>query len=216
MTVRFGDCVFDSETRQLLRKGEAVHLPPKTFRLLEALLERRPKALSKEALMELLWPGTFVAEGNLARLVAELRDAIGDDAHDPRFIRTIHGFGYAFPAEAKTGGPPISTGPAVVFKLIWGDREIALVEGENMLGRDPLSVACIDVASVSRHHAKIIVSGDKASLEDLGSKNGSFVRGRRVKTSTALRDGDALRLGSVPLVLRRFESGGTTETARSQ
>lgn len=216
MTVRFGDCVLDADTRQLLRRGEAVHLPPKSFRLLEALLERRPKAVSKEDLMELLWPGTFVAEGNLARLVAELRDAIGDDAHEPRFIRTIHGFGYAFPGDVRASGPQVRKAPEVIFKLIWGDREIALAEGENLLGRDPLSVACIDVASVSRHHAKIIVSGDKASLEDLGSKNGSFVRGRRIKSSTAIHDGDAIRLGSVPLVLRRFGSGGTTETARSQ
>ena len=215
MTVRFGDCVFDRETRELHRRGDPVHLPPKTFRLLEALLERRPKAISKEELMESLWPGTFVAEGNLARLVAELREAIGDDAQEPRFIRTIHGFGYAFHGEAAAGRPGTEPG-AVVFKLIWGDREIALSEGENLLGRDPLAVACIDVASVSRHHARIVVSGDKVTIEDLGSKNGTHVRGRKVKTAAPLHDGDPIRLGSVPLVLRRFEAGGTTETARSQ
>ena len=215
MAIRFGDCVLDPDTRELRRGGELVHLPPKTFRLLEVLLERRPKAISKEELLETLWPGTFVAEGNLARIVAELREAIGDEAQEPRFIRTIHGFGYAFQAEAsQQRGRTAAAGP--VFKLIWGDREIALSEGENLLGRDPLSVACIDVASVSRHHARIVVAGDRITIEDLGSKNGTHVRGKKVKGSAPLRDGDPIRLGSVPLVLRRFESGGTTETARSQ
>jgi pSer/pThr/pTyr-binding forkhead associated (FHA) protein len=100
-----------------------------------------------------------------------------------------------------------------VFKLIWGDREIALEEGENLLGRDPLSVACIDVASVSRHHARITVTGDQATIEDLDSKNGTYVRDRKLRGATPLADGDALRLGSVPLIFRRFGSGGSTQTA---
>ena len=215
MTVRFGDCVFDRETRELHRRGDPVHLPPKTFRLLEALLDRRPKAISKEELMESLWPGTFVAEGNLARLVAELREAIGDDAQEPRFIRTIHGFGYAFHGEAAAGRPGTEPG-AVVFKLIWGDREIALSEGENLLGRDPLAVACIDVASVSRHHARIVVSGDKVTIEDLGSKNGTFLMGEAVTTPIALSDGDRLRIGTVEMTVRRYVGGVSTQSARSQ
>jgi DNA-binding winged helix-turn-helix (wHTH) protein len=88
MRLSFGDCIFDGPSRQLHRAGAPVHVPPKTFRLLEVLLEQRPAAVSKETLMDTLWPGVFVAEGNLARLVAELRDAIGDDAHAPRFVRT--------------------------------------------------------------------------------------------------------------------------------
>jgi DNA-binding winged helix-turn-helix (wHTH) protein len=208
LTIGFGDCVLDNETREVLRGGKPLHLQPKGFKLLEVLVERRPKAVSKEELMGLLWPKTFVAEGNLARLVAELREVIGDDAHEPRFIRTVHGFGYAFHGKAA---PASKDRP--VFKLIWGDREIALEEGENLLGRDPLSVACIDVASVSRHHARITVTGEEATIEDLGSKNGTWVLGRKLKNATPLHDGDALRLGSVPLMFRRFGSGGTTQTA---
>jgi DNA-binding winged helix-turn-helix (wHTH) protein len=216
VTLRFGDCVLDGGTRELFRGSEAVHLTPKAFRLLELLLERRPNAVSKEELMEALWPGTFVAEGNLARLVAELREAIGDDGGARPLIRTIHGFGYAFPADVRSGkARPRSESP-FVFKIIWADREIALAEGENVLGRDPLSAACIDVASVSRHHARILVEGGKASIEDLGSKNGTQVRGRRIDKPTEVRDGDALRLGSVPLVVRRFGGVGTTQTERSR
>jgi DNA-binding winged helix-turn-helix (wHTH) protein len=208
LNIGFGDCVLNNETREVSREGRPLHLQPKAFRLLEVLVERRPKAVSKEELIGLLWPKTFVAEGNLARLVAEVREAIGDDAHEPRFIRTVHGFGYAFHGKATS-----AAGERPVFKLIWGDREIALDEGENLLGRDPLSIACIDVGSVSRHHARITVTGDQATIEDLDSKNGTYVRGRRLKGGAPLHDGDALRLGSVPLMFRRFGSGGTTQTA---
>jgi len=215
VTVRFGDCVFDAETRELFRSGKPVHLPPKSFRLLELLLERRPKAIAKEELLQLVWPGTFVAEGSLTRVIAELRDAVGDDAREPRLIRTIHGYGYAFqgPATAEARRPTAS--PGTVFKLIWGDREIALGEGESVLGRDPMSLVCVDVASVSRHHARILVDGDRATLEDLGSKNGTYRRGRRLKSPEALQDGDEIRIGTVPMVFRRFSGGATTETARS-
>ena len=213
MTLRFGECVFDPETRELFRAGETVHLAPKSYRLLEQLLEQRPKAISKEKLLELLWPGTFVSEGNLTRIVAELRDAIGDDAREPRLIRTIHGFGYAF--QGGTAASPRTAAAGPVFKLIWGDREIALAEGENVLGRDPLSFVCVDVASVSRHHARIVVEGEVATLEDLGSKNGTFLRGRKLGKPASLRDGDEIRIGTVPMRLRRFGPDGSTETAGS-
>src|SRR6266536_2071322 len=101
MRVRFGDCVLDSETRQLFVGGEEVHLQPKAFQFLELLLENRPKALSKDALHEKLWPGTFVSDGTLTSLLAEIRDAVGDDARKSRFVRTVHRFGYAFCGQAQ-------------------------------------------------------------------------------------------------------------------
>ena len=216
MRLSFGDCIFDGRSRQLHRAGVPVHVPPKTFRLLEVLLEQRPAAVSKETLMDTLWPGVFVAEGNLARLVAELRDAIGDDAHAPRFVRTVSRFGYAFHGEATADGDLHSErGPAPPFRLFRGDAEIHLADGENVIGRDPAVHVPIDDGSVSRHHARIVIDGFAARLEDLGSKNGTFVQGRRVEGVVPLRDGDAIRLGSVALVFRRFEPGGPgpTETA---
>ena len=57
---------------------------------------RRPAAVSKAEIQEHLWPDTFVSEANIPTLVAEIRDAIDDDARQPRFIRTVFGFGYGF------------------------------------------------------------------------------------------------------------------------
>ena len=218
MRLSFGDCVFDGPSRQLFRGGVPVHVPPKTFRLLEVLLERRPAAVSKESLMETLWPGVFVADGNLARLVAELRDLIGDDAHAPRHLRTVSRFGYAFHGDAvESADAEPRRAPAAPFRLVRGDAEIRLVEGENVIGRDPSVHVSIDDGSVSRHHARIVIDGFSARVEDLGSKNGTFVQDRRVDSAVPLRDGDAIRLGSVSLVFRRFAPGGAeaTQTATS-
>ncbi len=98
MPANFGDFTLDESRRQLLRGGEAIHLSPKAFQLLSILTHETPRAISKRDLQERLWPDTFVTEGNLSGLVAELRTALDDDAHDPRFIRTLYGFGYSFAA----------------------------------------------------------------------------------------------------------------------
>ena len=96
MTLRFGPFVLDLDTRQLTRGGGDIHLSPKAFELLETLILDRPKVLSKDVLQQRLWPETFVAEANLSNLVAEIREALGDRARSPLFVRTAHGFGYAF------------------------------------------------------------------------------------------------------------------------
>jgi DNA-binding winged helix-turn-helix (wHTH) protein len=103
VVVRFGDCWFDGETRQLFREEDVVPLSPKAFRLLEHLIQEAPRAISKDELHRVLWPHIFVSEGNLARLATEVRWAIGDSAHNPRFVRTVHGFGYSFSGELLLG-----------------------------------------------------------------------------------------------------------------
>lgn len=213
MRLQFAECILDRDTRELLRAGRVVPMPPKLFQLLETLIEARPRALSKTELHQALWPDTFVSDANLANLIADLREALGDDARDARIIRTVQRFGYAFQAEADPVSPSGASPSA--FRLVWGDREISLSEGENILGRDRSAIAWIDVYSVSRQHAKIVISGDAATLEDLGSKNGTFARGAPVLRPTALVDGDEIRIGTAVMTLRRF-SGVATQTARSQ
>ena len=95
MPIDIGECRFDSVRREVRRGSERVHLSPKAFELLGILLERRPRAVSKDELMLLLWPKTFVTEASLAVLVGEIRRELKDDAREPRYLRTIHGFGYA-------------------------------------------------------------------------------------------------------------------------
>src|SRR5438132_13808854 len=110
MPVQFGEFTLDDASRQLLGTAGEVRLSPKAFQLLSTLIQERPKAVSKSDLQERLWPETFVTEGNLAGLVAELRSSLGDDSREPRFIRTLYGFGYSFAApvtDVAGGAPPI-------------------------------------------------------------------------------------------------------------
>lgn len=99
MRLHFDDIVFDSDARSISRAGSPVHLSGKAFLLLEILLTERPNPVRKEILFERLWPDTFVSEANLASLVKEVRAALGDDARNPRYVRTAHRFGYAFTAD---------------------------------------------------------------------------------------------------------------------
>ena len=210
MRLRFGDCQFDADTREIFRAGKPVHVSPKAFDLLGALIERRPKATSKDELHRLLWPETFVSDANLPNLVAELREALGDDAREPRIIRTVPRFGYAFRADVS-GGSPDPTPSS--FLLIWGDREIALRAGKNLIGRDENGTLWIDDVLVSRRHARILVEDDSATLEDLGSKNGTFVRGERIESPVKLRDEDLITIGPASLIFRILHHGGSTQTA---
>src|SRR5512143_2667380 len=189
------DWVFDSDIREVSRGGRALPLSPKAFSLLELLIRRRPNAVSRADIHEHLWPGTFVSPANLANLVVELRAALGDDAHKPRIVRTVPRFGYAFAADAarEPDNAPARSPAPFICRLVWGPREIALDPGENLIGRDRDSVVWIDDASVSRRHARISVDDSEAMIEDLGSKNGTFLRGRRIEKPARLTDKDAIK-----------------------
>jgi DNA-binding winged helix-turn-helix (wHTH) protein len=210
MRFLFGDCVFDLGTRQLVRDGQVVPVSPKAVELLHLLLEQRPDVVAKGAIHDRLWPSTFVSESNLSTLVSELRQALGDDARQPRHLRTVHGFGYAFCGEAIAVGAVVQS-PRVAPRLVLGTREIPLGQGENVLGRDPGSVVWIDSPRVSRRHAVVRVSKDEAVVEDLGSKNGTFVNGCRLEAPARLRDGDRLEAG-VLMTFRASARGDSTET----
>ena len=216
MRVRFSPYVLDLESRQLLRGDDVVHLSPKAFDLLSILVSHRPKALSKSDLQERLWPGTFVVEKNLANLVSEIRDAIGDDPSNPRFIRTVHRFGYAFRETVPRGeaGRSASRGGEVSFRLKWMNSRVTLEEGEHVIGRDPDAEIFLNSAGVSRRHARIGISAGRATIEDLGSKNGTFVGDQRVEGSRSLGDGDIIGVGSVKLTLRIFQTPSSTKTER--
>jgi DNA-binding winged helix-turn-helix (wHTH) protein len=215
MKVRFERCVFDSETRQVSRDGRIVGLSPKAFSLLELLIRDRPKAISKEDIHGHLWPGTYVSEASLANLIMELRTELGDEARRPRIIRTVHRFGYAFCAAAlagdEAGASPASSGVESEHRLIWGLREIALRPGENRIGRDRNAVVWVDDSSVSRRHARIVIDeSGAATLEDLGSKNGTFLKGRRIRRATPLSDKDEVTIGNAAMTFRVLGSIGST------
>jgi DNA-binding winged helix-turn-helix (wHTH) protein len=205
--VRFGEFELDEGRRQLLRNGEPLPLPAKHFLLLQLLIERRPNAIPKRELYDRLWPSTFVSPDNLPSLIAELRTTLGDDAHHPRFIRTVHGFGYAFCGEIEAA--PRDADPPCVAVLIGDHIDLRLGEGETIIGRDRSLRCAVDDPSVSRHHAAVSCADGSCSIRDLGSKNGTFVGGVRVTVPRALCDGDTITLGNVRLAFRRAAAEST-------
>jgi DNA-binding winged helix-turn-helix (wHTH) protein len=212
MRVVFGEWIFDSDARLLSRGGEPAPLTPKAFDLLDLLIRERPRAVAKAEIHERLWPGTFVSESNLPNLIVELRAALGDSARPGRIIRTAARFGYSFGADARArdGSIPDPIAPGPAYRLIWGKREIALDPGENLIGRDRDSVVWIDDESVSRRHARVVIDSEGATLEDLGSKNGTYVGEEKLRTPRPLADRDQMTIGPARMVLRIVRRTGST------
>jgi DNA-binding winged helix-turn-helix (wHTH) protein len=216
LRLHFGDFTLDVDSRQLFRSGAEVHLQPKSFELLELFLRSPRKALSKRHIRACLWPDTIVGESSLTVCVAGLRAALGDDAKAPRYVRTVYGYGYAFEAESQvhagTSTASESTKTSVAARVIWETRVTPLSDGENVLGRDAEATVRIDARGVSRRHACIHVRGERATLEDLGSKNGTYVGEgvTPIEEPTLLADGSTFRLGRVSLVFRNSPLVGST------
>lgn len=217
MRVLFNDIVVDAASRLVQRAGAPIHVSPKAFDLLVTLVNERPNVLSKEDLHQRLWPDTFVSDASLSMLVAEVRAALGESGREPGAIRTVHRRGYAFQAEATELPPgetapsaPPSRGPAPrVCCLVTASSQFPLVPGVNTIGRDPASRVWLDSPSVSRAHAQLVVSADAATIEDLGSKNGTVLRGERLTGLARLADGDDLRFGSVAATFRSWAAHPT-------
>ena len=217
MRLTFGGVILDTDARQLLRGAEPVSLSPKAFDLLVCLVENRPSALSKDVLHDRLWPGLFVSDTNLAGLVAEIRRALGDDARTPRFVRTVQRFGYAFAGTVESEGFSATLkgrptwSPAT--RLLAGARNAS--DPPRRRREHPGTRPERRSARLEQHLAPPRADhrrGASAYLEDLGSKNGTFLRGRSVSGRETLADGDTIKLGAVAFVFRAPASDRSTRT----
>ena len=222
MRLQFGPFTLDTETRQLLRDGSELHLSPKAFELLWSLVEHRPRVCDKSELLTRIWPDTYVVDANLNVLIGEIRKVLEDSAKQPRFIRTVHGVGYAFcgtAADVKAAAKdearpaPARQTPCWVFAK---EGTFRLSDGENVVGRDPECAVWLDADSVSRRHARLVVeSADRrVFLEDLASKNGTRLGGVRIRARVEVADGDELAFGEVKVKLRSWSAATGAETKR--
>ena len=214
MKITFGDFTLDTGTRQLLRDRQRaeVHLSPKAFDLLAILIASRPGVVTKQSLRDRLWGGTNVVDANLNNLASEIRTALGDDRQQPRYVRTVHGVGYAFCGTAEGDRPVALDHTTSRLWLVHEGRSIVLEQPETIIGRDPKCAIWIDVPGVSRRHASIRLVSDgvttTAVLEDLASTNGTFVNDRAVDTPVTLADGQTIRVGEATLTFRASSSAG--------
>lgn len=208
---RFGRFEFDAVTRRVRRDGEDIHLAPKAFELLAALLNGAPRVVSKRELHARLWPGGVVADATLVALVKQLRAALDDRDRAAPLIRTVHRVGYALEIPLERRAPAM---PNVAARwLTVGRRRLSLAIGENIVGRDETASVRLNDPMVSRRHARIVVSGSGAHIEDLGSKNGTFIDGQPIAAHPMpLRDGIQLAFGTVLVTYGESGNGMPTLT----
>jgi DNA-binding winged helix-turn-helix (wHTH) protein len=207
LSYRFGPFRLVPDQRRLERDGVPVALTPKAFDVLVALVRHRTRALSKDDVLAMVWPGTVVEEGNLAQQVLVLRRALRE-AGD--WVATIPRHGYRFVAPVLEEQDASATPVTSPHCLVWNDRQFPLAEGITIVGRADDADLQILLPSLSRHHARIVVRGMEATLEDLGSRHGSWRGATRVQTPMTLFAGDEVRLGTAVLVYRLVLPGDTT------
>jgi len=215
---QFDDFLLDSSSRQLTRSGRQVPLSPKAFDVLVLLLAERPGVVTKATLLDRVWADAPAAgDASLTVVIADLRRALGDSPQAPRYLRTVHRFGYAFCGDATVDGAAPSGGdrrqPATRVVLTWADETRRLADGEHLIGRDPECAVWLDVPGVSRRHARLRIDGQRVTIEDLGSTNGTFVDDVPVTGSQPVLHGQRIHFG--PLEVRFRQSTAAVRTIKT-
>lgn len=204
----------DASARVVRRGSDEVHLPPKAFDLLALLVARRPNVVPHDQLHAKLWPGVHVSETSLAALITQLRKALSDTASET-VIRTVHRVGYAFVGDASLVGEPM-TPRGSEWRVLWRGQSILVPNGESIIGRDRTCTVQLDADSISRRHARLVIAGPIASIEDLGSKNGTWLAGERLVGRARLAHGTSVRLGSETIRLEVDTTDDPTRTLQSE
>jgi DNA-binding winged helix-turn-helix (wHTH) protein len=216
MAYRFGPFLYDDVERCLLRDDVEIPLTHKTRELLLFFLENPLRLLPREQIVARVWGDVAVTDEAVSAQVTRLRRALGDAGDD--LLKMVRREGYRWEAPVRveeasarrSGRSAVRPSRGPRFRLVLEDREVQLVEGPNVIGRDSESALWIDEASVSRFHAQVVVAGGAARLEDLESKNGTYLNGRRISRPESLTNGDEIRIGVVEIVFRRMARLNTT------
>ncbi len=162
---------FDLREERLWNAEQLVNLRPKTWALIRYMAERPHELLSKQQLIDALWPDTIVTEASLNQAIRELRKALGDDARSPKFIETVHRRGFRFigvptesaqvdklhPALESTSRPKLFGRQGELVQLneyfhqvIAGNRQLLFVSGEAGIGKTSLVHTFLDELSRNR------------------------------------------------------------------
>jgi len=211
-TFRLGEWVVEPQFGRLTRGGTTVGLEFKVMEVLLCLARRSGTLVIRQDLIDAVWATEYVSNNTLTHAIAELRSALGDDAKNPSYIETIHRRGYRLLADVadQEDTDPDDSPETSCYYVLTGDRRVPLRDGENLIGRVPWATITVDEPQVSRRHARILVDGSTAVLEDLGSKNGTYLNGRPAEAPTPLSDGDRIGLGSHSVFLQ-LTAAVTTE-----
>jgi hypothetical protein len=190
------------------------------------LVQRAGTLVERSDIAAAVWgAGVFVEhEAAINTAVRKIRQVLGDDAAAPRFVETVVGKGYRFIADVESvtaadepaagRGDDHAGGARYMVRV--GGQEVVLPVGETVLGRDPAAGVCVDHPSVSRRHARISIERGRAWLEDLDSRNGTFLNGRQIDGRTEIEDDAIVGLGPVTLEFRIMRAPASTQSMSGQ
>lgn len=171
--------------------------------------------VSQQRLIEEVWSASFVSVNVVSQVIGELRRALCDDARRPTYIQNVPRRGYRLVASVSflDADRQSNRGDGTRFVLTSPLATHALQAGENVIGRSATADIRIDAPQASRRHARIVVGPRGATIEDLGSKNGTLVNGRRIAGPQLLVEGDEVQLGSPAARFRFRRAEEPTRTA---
>ena len=212
-----GDWLVEPTLDRISRDGHIVRLRPRAMDVLICLAIEAGKLASKQNIIDAVWRTEFVSEHALTQVVAELRSALEDDARNPSYIENIPRRGYRLVATVTpvAMSVPSARHASLPFKLQGEDGDHPLTQGPNIIGRTIDADLCIDRTEVSRCHARILVQGTAATIEDMGSKNGTYVNGERLDGPALLANGDEIWIGRSVARLRFLVEGEPTMTEKT-
>lgn len=213
-TFRIGEWLVRPELCEISRGGERTHLEPKVMDVLVHLAAHAGEVVSKQELTDAVWRVGYISDSRLTRVIADLRQALGDEASDPRYVETIPTRGYRLVSAVRDAAEAESddSDTESTFKLEVAGRGYSIASGENIIGRGADVDIRIESEWVSRVHARIVVDDERAFIEDLGSKNGTYLHGVRLTGRAELHDGDEIGVGRGVISIRFVRAVGSTRT----
>ena len=225
---RFGGFELDVAAYVLRRAGQRIKLEKIPMEVLVLLVQKAGILVNRTEIQAAVWGSDVFVDQDAAinTAIRKIRRALGDDAEHPRFVETVVGKGYRFIASLETHRANVGLKDSRVdggrassdrlrhhlpnYLLTRGKRQFVLDREENLLGRDPEATVHIDHPSVSRRHARISIHSARAVLEDLKSRNGTFLDGRHIETPTEIQHGAIIGLGPITLTFVVLPAAAST------
>jgi len=213
-SIKFAEFELDLGAYVLRRPDGPLRLEKLPMEVLILLVQRAGMLVQRREIQAMIWaPDVYVEHDSaINTAVRKIRRTLGDDAENPRFVETVVGKGYRFIAPVESAASPQGQSSTNLgsssarwrrvfpsYSVIRGREKFILEAGETVFGLDPTAGVYVDHPSVSRRHACISIGSQGAVLEDLKSRNGTFVNGRRIDSPTKIDHGALIGLGPITL-----------------
>jgi TolB-like protein len=208
MIYQFGPFELDIATVELRNGDKACCLEPQVFGLLALLVENRERLVSKEEIIEKVWDGRVISDAAVASRVKSVRQALGDTGKSQRYIRTIHGQGYRFVAEARASRGAVARSAEASSSLV-EDPSAAMQPGN--ASRPSLAVLPFRLIGDGGQYAALAIALPDELITELSRLRWLFITARA--SSFRLRASDS-ELSDIGALLRvRYCLTGTVEVS---